>query len=70
MILLTEVNEMNLVQVKVRDTYGVKRIYPACDIANILIRLTGQKTFSHENISAIRELGFKVIVVQQTVEEI
>ena len=61
---------MDVVQVVMRETYGVERIYPACEIANIFTRLTRQKTFSHENIAAIRELGYTVIVVPQTVKEI
>lgn len=61
---------MDTVQVRVRETYGVERIYPVCEIANIFTRLTRQKTFSHENIAAIRKLGFTVVVVQQTVTEI
>jgi len=61
---------MDIVQVVMRETYGVERIYPACDTANIFTRLTRQKTFSHENIAAIRELGYTVIVVPQTVKEI
>lgn len=61
---------MSTVQVRVRDTYGVERIYPANKTAEIFAGLTRQKTFSHENIAAIRELGFTVVVVQQTVTEI
>lgn len=56
-----------ILRVIVRNTYGVERIYPACDTANIFTRLTGQKTFSHENIETIQQLGFKFIVVPQTV---
>lgn len=56
-----------IVRVIVRSAYGVERIYPVCDNANIFTRLTGQKTLSNENIKAIRELGFTVTVVPQTV---
>jgi hypothetical protein len=61
---------MDTVQVAVRETYGVERIYPVCEIANIFTRLTRQKTFSHENIALIKQLGYTVIVVPQTVKEI
>lgn len=61
---------MDIVQVRVRETYGVERIYPVCEIANIFTRLTRQKTFSHENIALIKQLGYTVIVVPQTVKEI
>lgn len=55
------------VRVIVRSAYGVERIYPVCDNAAIFTRLTGQKTLSHENIKAIRELGFTVTVVPQNI---
>lgn len=61
---------MDIVQVVVRETYGVERIYPVCEIANIFTRLTRQKTFSHENIALIKQLGYAVVVVPQTVKEI
>lgn len=61
---------MDIVQVRVRETYGVERIYPVCEIANIFTRLTRQKTFSHENIALIKQLGYAVVVVPQTVKEI
>lgn len=61
---------MDTVQVRVRETYGVERIYPVCEIANIFTRLTRQKTFSHENIALIKQLGYTVIVVPQTVKGI
>ena len=59
-----------ILRVIVRNTYGVERIYPACDTANIFTRLTRQKTFSHENIALIKQLGYAVVVVPQTVKEI
>lgn len=58
------------VRVMVRSVFGVERIYPVCENANIFTRLTGQKTLSHESIKAIRELGFTVTVVPQTVPSI
>jgi hypothetical protein len=61
---------MDTVQVVIRETYGVERIYPVCEIANIFTRLTRQKTFSHENIALIKQLGYAVVVVPQTVKEI
>jgi hypothetical protein len=61
---------MDIVQVVMRETYGVERIYPVCEIANIFTRLTRQKTFSHENIALIKQLGYAVVVVPQTVKEI
>lgn len=58
------------VRVIVRSAYGVERIYPVCDNANLFTSLTGQKTLTHETIKAIRKLGFTVTVVPQTVPSI
>ena len=55
---------------RVRETYGVERIYPVNTTAELFTSLIGQKTLSHESIRTIKQLGFTVVVVPHTVKEI
>tara|TARA_R100001480_G_C4672884_1_gene173773 strand:- start:156 stop:350 length:195 start_codon:yes stop_codon:yes gene_type:complete len=44
--------------VKVKSVYGVDRVYPACDVSELLAQLVGNKTFSREHVRILREIGF------------
>lgn len=59
-----------LVQVEVRNVYGVTRYYPANMIADVLAQLIGQKTFSEAHLSLIRRLGYRVEAVHPTLPAI
>lgn len=59
---------MSDIKVKVRNVYGVERIYPVCESADIFTRLTGQKTLSRESIALIKKLGFSVSVISDNQE--
>jgi hypothetical protein len=50
------------VRVEVRDVYGKPMVYPACDTARSFAALTGTKTFTELHMSAIRDLGYAVII--------
>jgi len=44
--------------VKVKSVYGVDRVYPACEVSELLAGLVGNKTFSREHVRILREIGF------------
>jgi hypothetical protein len=48
------------ITVKIKDVYGVERIYPACDKSLIFAGLCGTKTLNKSDIEDIRALGFAV----------
>ena len=53
--------------VEIRTHYGTQYIYPACETARKLARLTGKKTFSHSDIKTIKDLGYLIEVIQPQV---
>lgn len=44
-----------------RTEYGVERIYPVCENAQLFAMIAGQKTLTLENIKHIQALGYKVL---------
>lgn len=50
------------ITVTVRDVYGIKTIYPACDTAKLLARLANTKTLTRSALDTIRALGYTVEV--------
>lgn len=51
----------------IRTHYGTQYIYPVCETAQNLARLTGKKTFSHSDIKTIKALGYSINVQQPQV---
>jgi len=50
----------NNVIVKVREVYGVERIYPVSDSAQLFADIAGKKTLDSADIHRIKQLGFEV----------
>ena len=46
--------------VRVKPVYGVDRVYPACEVSELLAGLVGKKTFSREHVRILREIGFEL----------
>ena len=46
--------------VKVKSVYGVDRVYPACEVSELLAQLVGNKTFSREHVQILRAIGFEL----------
>ena len=44
--------------VEVKNVYGNDLVYPVCDYAKGLCRITGQRTFSNWHIEELKGLGF------------
>lgn len=55
------------ITIKVKNVYGVDRIYPVCDKAKLFIALTGNKTFSAGDIDRIKALGYQIITEAPTI---
>lgn len=58
------------IHVRVKHVYGRERIYANCANAELLLRLTGAKTFDIKHIAILRELGYDVVVDTPVVETI
>jgi len=57
---------MNMqITVEIKTRYGTEFIYPKCDLAEKLTRLTGKKTLSQQDIDTIKSLGYSVNVYQE-----
>ncbi len=48
------------ITVKIKNVYGVDRIYPVCDKARLFVALTGNKTLSEADICFIKSLGYSI----------
>jgi hypothetical protein len=53
--------------VQIKTHYGTQYIYPICETAQNLARLTGKKTLSHRDIDTIKALGYSINVQQPQV---
>lgn len=65
---LKEVSKMvrDELQLKIKNVYGMDRIYPACRKSQRLADLKGSKTFSVEDVKLIKEeLEFKITFMPQ-----
>lgn len=59
--------EIMTITVTVRDVYGIKTIYPACDTAKLLARLAGTKTLTRSALETIKALGYTVTVTAPSI---
>lgn len=55
------------IQVQLKNVYGNTTIYPICDKAKLFAALVGQKTLTARDIKHIKDLGYSVDVIQETV---
>lgn len=53
----------NLLQVTVKNVYGVERIYPYCEKSEIFAILTNSRTLSENAIKWIKSLGYTFEIV-------
>lgn len=54
-------------QVRVSDSYGTRKIYPACEKSKLLAKLVGRKTLNVGDVKILKALGYEVNVVQESV---
>jgi len=53
--------------VEIKSVYGVERIYAVCNNAKLITKLKQSKTLSKEDISILRELGYRIETKQPTI---
>lgn len=56
------------ITVEIRQAWGVKRIYPACDTAKVFCEIAGTETFTPRVIELVKQLGY-VVKVKATKQE-
>ena len=52
------------ITVQIKQVYGRETIYPICPKALLFAKIKGQKTLTIDDISIIKQLGYKIIVKQ------
>jgi hypothetical protein len=55
------------VTVRIKNVYGVEKVYPACPQAKLFTDISGTATLRPNDIKAIKMLGYGVVVEQQTI---
>jgi hypothetical protein len=58
---------MTNLTVSVKNVYGNRLLYPACDVSLKLADLIGTKTFTHHMVQRIIDLGYNFTVKQETI---
>jgi hypothetical protein len=55
----------NQLTVIIKTTYGTERIYPACQQSARVADLMKSKTFTRQDVNALKAIGFTFTVQQQ-----
>lgn len=55
------------IRVKIKNVYGVDKIYPACDKAQAFVMLANKLTLSRRDVDIIKGLGYTVRVTKEEV---
>ena len=58
---------MTTLTVTVKNVYGNRTIYPACEVSHKLADLIGTKTFTDRAIEQIKGLGYIFTVKHETI---
>jgi len=53
----------NLLQVTIKNVYGVERIYPYCPKSEVFAILTNSRTLSENDVKRIKTLGYGCEIV-------
>lgn len=64
---ITIKEETMQITVEIKNVYGVERIYAVCNNAKLITKLKQSKTLSKEDISILREMGYKIETKQPTI---
>lgn len=54
------------ITVKLRDVYGNRLVYPVCPCAHYFADIAGTKTLSKFVLKRIADIGFDIIIEQET----
>lgn len=55
------------ISIKIKESYGRKLFYPACESADIFCRIAGTTTLSEHIVKHIKALGYSIKVKQEEV---
>lgn len=58
------------ITVRIKSVYGVETIYPVCERAVLFAQIAGTKTLTRQCVSAVRALGYRVVVEQVSLRAI
>jgi len=58
------IRNANLI-VKIKNQYGIDRIYPVNTTAHLMARIANRKTLDREHIEAAKQLGYTITVKNQ-----
>jgi hypothetical protein len=64
---ITIKEEKMQITVEIKNVYGVERIYAVCNNAKLITKLKQSKTLSKEDISILKEMGYKIETKQPTI---
>lgn len=59
---ITALQASLMLQVDIRTEFGIRRVYPSCELAQDVAALLRCKTFSRAQIQGLRKLGYEFIV--------
>ncbi len=54
------------ITVRIANNYGNRVVYPVCQRANAFADIAGTKTLTDDVLALIQQLGFGVVVQQET----
>jgi len=63
---MTDTKTIYPLQVRITSNWGNERIYPVNETAKTFTRLTRKKTLDRDEIAAIKDLGYSVEVIGQS----
>ena len=57
-----------IIKVEIKDVYGSRVVYPACEAAKAFARIAGTKTLTPATLREIESLGYAIEVNPQGLE--
>jgi len=55
------------ITVSIKNVYGNRTIYPACDTSSLFAGIAGTTTLTLHTIEAIKKLGYTIAVKSETI---
>ena len=55
---------------KVKEVYGIQKVYPVCPKAKAIARIAGTKTLTDHTLQEIDVLGFTLKLQERTLDDI
>ena len=58
------------IMVRIKDVYGVPKVYPVSPNAHLFADIAGTTTLRPSDLKAIQDLGYSIRVTQRHIEEL